>query len=282
VSVCSRPAGELIECGSCCLSGCCVLSPYATVYRHASRWTLPLGWTGLRCPLTGPVVLSDSPVQTAAERVYEQVRHEIIDGTLEPGTRVVEETVAKAAGVSRTPVREALMRLERENLIARSDRRMVVRSFSAGEVYDIYDLRAQVESYAARLATERIRGHEIQELTSIQERMVEVLATGSSADLGWHKRLAQINQSFHMVIVQAARSAPLERIMTHVVQTPVIYKAYLWYDEASKLRSVKDHEEMIEHLESRDAQAAERCWRGHIEFGRDVLVEQLKHKRIVS
>jgi DNA-binding GntR family transcriptional regulator len=232
--------------------------------------------------LTGPVVVSGSPALTAAERVYNQVRHEIIDGKLEPGTRIVEETVAKAAGVSRTPVREALMRLERENLIARSASRMVVRSFSAGEVYDIYDLRAQVESYAARLATERIRGHEIQELTSIQQQMVEAIATGSSGDLGWHKRLAQINQSFHMVIVHAARSAPLERIMTHVVQTPVIYKAYLWYDEADKLRSVKDHDEMIGHLESRDAKAAEHCWRGHIEFGRDVLVEQLRDKMVVD
>lgn len=227
-----------------------------------------------------PVALSDGPVQTAAERVYGQVRQEIVDGTLEPGTRIVEEAVAKSAGVSRTPVREALLRLERENLIARSDRRMVVRSFSAGEVYDIYDLRAQVESYAARLATERIRGHEIQELKSIQQQMVEAIRTGSSGDIGWHKNLAQTNQSFHMAVVRAARSAPLERIMTHVVQTPVIYKAYLWYDEADKVRSVEDHDEMIEHLESRDADAAERCWKSHIEFGRDVLVNKLRTRGI--
>lgn len=225
---------------------------------------------------------TDSPAQTAAEGVYEQVRREIIDGTLEPGARIVEERVAEAVGVSRTPVREALMRLERENLIARSGRGMVVRSFSAGEVYDIYDLRAQVESYAARLATERISGHEIQELRSIQERMLEVLSTGSSSDFGWSKRLAQINQSFHLVVVQAARSAPLERIMTHVVQTPVIYKAYLWYDETSKRRSAEDHDTMLEHLEAGEAEAAEACWRQHIEFGRDVLVEQLKTTKTVD
>lgn len=225
---------------------------------------------------------ADGSAMTAAESVYEVVRREIIDGTLEPGARIVEERVATATGVSRTPVREALMRLERENLIARSGRGMVVRSFSAAEVYDIYDLRAQVESYAARLASERISGHEIQELRNIQQKMLGVLSTGSSSDLGWSKSLAQINQAFHLVIVQAARSAPLERIMTHVVQTPVIYKAYLWYDEASKRRSADDHDTMLRHLEARDALAAEVCWRRHIEFGRDVLVEQLKTQAMVD
>lgn len=225
----------------------------------------------------GPGLTTESSARTAAEGVYDQVRREIIDGDLEPGARIVEERVAEAAGVSRTPVREALMRLERENLIARSGRRMVVRSFSAGEVYDIYDLRAQVESYAARLATERIRVHEIQELKGIQGRMVEVLATGSSSDLGWSKSLAQINQSFHLAIVQAARSAPLERIMTHVVQTPVIYKAYLWYDEDSKRRSTEDHEAILDYLEAGDGPGAEAYWRRHIEFGRDVLVQQLRN-----
>lgn len=232
--------------------------------------------------LMAPALSTTNPAQTAAEGVYEVVRLEIIDGKLEPGSRIVEERVAEAVGVSRTPVREALMRLERENLIARSGRGMVVRSFSAGEVYDIYDLRAQVESYAARLATERISGHEIHQLRSIQRRMLEVVFTGSSSDLGWSKRLAQINQSFHLGVVQAARSAPLERIMTQVVQTPVIYKAYLWYDEASKRRSAEDHDTMLEHLEAGNAQAAEECWRRHIEFGRDVLVEKLKTTTMVD
>lgn len=213
--------------------------------------------------------------RTASEVVYEAVRQTIMEGSLQPGERVVEERVAHELGVSRTPVREALMRLERENLIARSSRGMVVRSFTAREVYDIYDLRAQVESYAARLASERINEYELQNLRRIQRDMVAELREGSASDLGWPKRLAHINQSFHLAIVRAARSEPLERIMTQVVQTPVIYKAYLWYDDASKQRSTEDHEAMLGHLSVRDALAAESCWRAHIEFGRDFLVGKL-------
>lgn len=221
------------------------------------------------------VPLESAPAQTAADVVYEAVREKIIDGAMRPGERIVEERVAKAVGVSRTPVREALMRLERENLVARSSRGLIVRSFSASEVYDIYDLRAQVESYAARLASDRISESELGELRRIQDEMVDELSSGSASDLGWSKRLAQINQSFHLVVVQAARSAPLERIMNHVVQTPVIYKAYLWYDEESKRRSSADHETVLHHLAAGEGRAAEACWRRHIEFGRDALVGKL-------
>lgn len=217
--------------------------------------------------------------RTASEDVYQAIRSQVIDGSLEPGERVVEERIAKELGVSRTPVREALMRLERENLIARSTRGMVVRSFSAAEVYDIYDLRAQVESYAARLATRRITDHELRELRRIQDEMVSELAAGTASDVGWSKRLALINQRFHFAVVLAARSSPLERIMTQVVQTPVIYKAYLWYDEESKQHSTNDHEAIIRHLTARDEMAAQACWRAHIEFGRDVLVETLSTGR---
>lgn len=220
--------------------------------------------------------LASSPTRSAAEMVYEALRQEIIESTLKPDERIVEEQIGKVLGVSRTPVREALLRLERENLVARSPRGTVVRSFSASEVYDIYDLRAQVESYAARLATERIKEHELSRLREIQQAMVTKLAEGSQDDLSWSKSLAHINQSFHLMVVQAARSAPLERIMTHVVQTPVIYKAYLWYDESSKERSARDHGEMLRYLTAHDAASAEACWRSHINFGRDVLVEKLR------
>lgn len=220
--------------------------------------------------------LKRTSVRTTSEDVYEAVRRAIMDGSLRPGERIVEERVGQALGVSRTPVREALMRLERENLIARSSRGMVVRSFSAAEVYDIYDLRAQVESYAARLATERLTDYGLHDLRGIHQEMLAELASGSPDDHGWTMRLAQINQSFHLAVVEAARSAPLERIMTQVVQTPVIYKAYLWYEEPEKQRSTEDHEELLRHLAARDAQAAEARWRAHIEFGRDVLVEKLR------
>jgi DNA-binding GntR family transcriptional regulator len=157
---------------------------------------------------------------------------------------------------------------------------MAVRSFSAAEVRDIYDLRAHVESYGARLAAQRIADFELAELRNVQLELVrEVDAAGDAQQLDQLKRLAHLNQRFHLLVVHAARSAPLERIMTHVVQTPLIYKSYLWYADDEKVRSADEHQELIGYLERGDAEGAEECWRRHIEFGRDVLVEKLTAQR---
>src|SRR3954470_792601 len=86
------------------------------------------------------------------EDAYLALRRSILEGGLRPGQRMVEQQLAEALSVSRTPVREALVKLERENLVARIGRGMAVRTYSSDEVRDIYDLRAHLESYAARIA----------------------------------------------------------------------------------------------------------------------------------
>ena len=226
-------------------------------------------------PLGVESLMGAPPGRSAADDVYDAIRRAIIGGSLTPGERVVEERVANQLNVSRTPVREALLRLERENLVARSGRGMAVRSFSAAEVGDIYDLRAHVESYGARLAAHRITDQELRELRRVQDEMVAELRREGSDELESLKRLTSLNQRFHLTVVRAARSMPLERIMSHVVQTPLIYKSYLWYDEANKTRSAEEHEELIGHLAEGRAEAAERCWCEHIEAGRDILVDKL-------
>ncbi len=70
------------------------------------------------------------------------------------------------------------------------------------------------------------------------------------------------------------RSAPLERCFVQVLQLPLLYKAYLWYDEPAKRRSAADHRRLVELLRARD-RAAEEHWRRHVERGRDVLVGNL-------
>ena len=85
------------------------------------------------------------------EETYAAIRRSILEGALRPGERIVEQQLAEMLNVSRTPVREALLKLERENLVARIGRGMAVRRYSSDEVRDIYNLRAHLESFAARL-----------------------------------------------------------------------------------------------------------------------------------
>jgi DNA-binding GntR family transcriptional regulator len=218
--------------------------------------------------LTGAVSAS-SP----GEEAYLAIRRSILEGTLRPGQRIVEQQLAEALSVSRTPVREALVKLERENLVARMGRGMAVRTYSSDEVRDIYELRAHLESYAARIACEPITDAELAALERVQEDL-EIdrsdLPEGEAI-----RSLAQTNQRFHAVVVRSARNAPLERCFTQVVQLPLLYKAYLWYDDGEKRASSQDHRELLAMLRAGDGDAAEPHWRQHLLRGRDVLLEHL-------
>jgi DNA-binding GntR family transcriptional regulator len=210
---------------------------------------------------------------TPGEETYTAIRRSILDGALRPGERIVEQQLAEMLNVSRTPVREALLKLERENLVARTGRGMAVRRYSSDEVRDIYNLRAHLESYAARIAGERITEAELTALERVQDDMeLEHLDT-SHADV--IRILSRDNQRFHALVVRAARNAPLERCFIQVFQLPLLYKAYLYFDEARKQRSDRDHRELIEMLRAGDGAAAEDHWRRHLRRGGDILAQHL-------
>jgi DNA-binding GntR family transcriptional regulator len=212
---------------------------------------------------------------TSSDGAFRAIRRAILDGTLAPGERIIEQRLAAVLDVSRTPVREALQKLERENLVVRSGRSMTVRTYSAEEVRDIYELRAHIESFAARLAAERITEREIAELRGMQDRLDAAVAADDGDEDERRREPARLNQLFHLLVVRAARSAPLRRTVDSVGQTPLIYKAYLWHGPEEKRRSSQAHRELVELLAARDAAGAEDVWRRHIWMGRDVLVEGL-------
>ena len=218
------------------------------------------------------------PAVSSSDGAHHAIRRAILDGKLRPGDRIVEQKLAAALEVSRTPVREALHKLERENLVAQSGRGMVVQSFTVDDVRVMYDLRARVEGYAAHRAAERITALEIAGLRAAQDQLTAAVAGQAGDDDDRLRAPARLNQHFHRLLVRAARSEPLERTVVSVSQTPLIYKAYLWYGDGEKERSARDHVELIEHLAARDAEAAEATWRRHMEFGRDILVRGLLAK----
>jgi DNA-binding GntR family transcriptional regulator len=209
------------------------------------------------------------------DETYAAIRRAILEGSLRPGERIVEQPLAESLNVSRTPVREALLKLERENLVARMGRGMAVRTYSGDEVRDIYDLRAQIEGYAARVACDRIGDAEIAALERVEDELEAKLERPDADEAESTRSLANLNQRFHGVIVRSVRSAPLERCFVQVLQLPLLYKAYLWYDESSRRSSAADHRRLVELLRARDGDEAEKVWRRHIERGRDVLVENL-------
>ena len=89
-------------------------------------------------------IFSAPDVVSSSDEALRAIRRSILDGTLRPGERIIEQRLASELEVSRTPIREALGKLERENLVVRSGRSMAVRTFTPDEVRDVYDLRAHL------------------------------------------------------------------------------------------------------------------------------------------
>jgi DNA-binding GntR family transcriptional regulator len=210
---------------------------------------------------------------TPGEETYAAIRRSILEGALRPGERIVEQQLAEMLNVSRTPVREALLKLERENLVARIGRGMAVRRYSSDEVRDIYNLRAHLESYGARLAADRITETELGALELIQDDME--MERHSLTQFELIRILSRDNQRFHALVVRASHSKPLERCFVQVFQLPLLYKAYVYFDEERKQRSDRDHRELIGMLRARDGAAAEAHWRAHLQRGGDLLAQHL-------
>jgi DNA-binding GntR family transcriptional regulator len=212
--------------------------------------------------------------RSSAETVYEAVKRAIFDGTIRPGERIVEEALGRSLGVSRTPVREALLRLERENLVARGDRGLIVRSFTAREIEDLMLLRARVEGFAARLAAERAHANDIATLQSIHEEARGLLASPPADEMEWLRGLAGCNRRFHMAITQAAGHEVLGRILIFV-QVPFAYQAQTWYDDRTRALAQKEHQKLIDLIAAKDADGAEAAMVAHVAQAVTFLVPKL-------
>jgi DNA-binding GntR family transcriptional regulator len=208
--------------------------------------------------------------------VLERLRALILTGEYGPEERLIEEQLAERLGVSRTPVRQALTKLEAEGLVELAPNRgATVRSFTVADVWDIYDLRAVLEGHAARRAAGRIGGDELARLRELTEEM-EGLA-GRFEDHGEEIRaLVALNQEFHGAIVEASRNSRLQRLINRTVEIPLMFKAFFWYTPHERVISNHYHRQILHALEAGDADRAEIVMREHVYEGRDFVIAALK------
>lgn len=197
----------------------------------------------------------------ASEIAYHFIRGEILSGALGPGAPLREEALAAAAGVSRTPVREALRRLEAERCIHRSDSaRSFVATLSADDIAEGFALRTLLEGHAAERAAERIAVTEIEALASYNA------AIGATLDDGGFDVAAFLahNRAFHAGVVAAAGSERLASMMATVVEQPIVLRTARQYDRAAILRSHAEHDELIAAFRRGDAGWAKAVMTAHL------------------
>jgi len=211
-----------------------------------------------------------SLARTASREAAALIRAAIVEGRLQPGERLKEEQLARELGVSRTPVREALLFLEAEGaVVLQPNRGATVRRYTPEEIREAYELRALLEGHAARRAAERITAQAL-------ARLAESCARFERLRAGEVEELARENHLFHHTILEAAGSERLGSMVRGVVELPLVYKAFFWYSPEQQRRSAHHHRLLERALRDRDARRAELVMQEHVFEARDFLAEELE------
>ena len=202
---------------------------------------------------------------STAKTPYALIRDAIFDGTYEPGAPLVELVLAKQYNVSRTPIREALTRLEQDGLVERGNRGLVVRERSPEEILDIYEARLVLEQAVVEAAARR---H-----TKLDAVRIENAMRGCEAATDNPATMVEANDAFHRAVWQASHNDALirllEQLRMHLARYPGTTLAYpgRWEE------SLAEHREITAAVLSGDAERAGELSRRHFEHARDVRVK---------
>lgn len=208
----------------------------------------------------------------AVQRAYRTVQEGIASGRYAPGLRLTEQQVAADAGVSRTPVREALRRLHAEGVVDfRPNQGAIVTANAADDGEELFALRALLEAHGAARATERLTGAAIAELRDLAEAQH---AEAAARRPGFLERMVDLNARFHGLISRAAASPRLSRALESILDTPQMKATFASYTTEELLRSATHHLDIVAAFEARDAEWAAGAMRAHVLSARRQLARE--------
>jgi DNA-binding GntR family transcriptional regulator len=195
----------------------------------------------------------------AAERVYAHVKQAVLDRSYEGGTLLTEGDLAEAVGVSRTPVREGLLRLEAEGLIKLYPKKgALVLPVSAQEITDVVETRLLVEEYAVRKvvpADDRL-------LRRLEELLAEHEQHRATGDF---TRASVVDRTFHAEIVRAAGNAILAQLYDQLRDRQLRMGVQIWRAEPHRIaKSIEEHAEILAALRLGDGDAAAAVVHRHV------------------
>jgi DNA-binding GntR family transcriptional regulator len=199
---------------------------------------------------------------TSSERAYHLIRGQILAGRYAGGERLKEEAVARDLALSRTPVRDAIRRLQAEGLVLVTPNAGArVASWTEGELAEITEMRARLESLAAGLAAAKIGAEGIAELSRLTDAMEQAIERPEGPDLDG---VSARNLAFHRAIAAAAENGRLSSMVESLHSVPVVIRKFALFDTERLALSVSHHREIISALRARDADWAGALMRAHI------------------
>ncbi len=193
------------------------------------------------------------PPQTDA---YTLILGAIDSGIFRPGDRLVESDLADRFGVSRTPIREALQRLETQSLLTRDGRSLIVASLDHNQLAELYVVRAELEGLAASLAARHATGEEM--------RVLRDMVTSDHDLLGDPKAMARANRRFHKQIHLASHNRYLVQQLDLVHRSMALMATTSLAAMGRDEDALREHDTIVTSIETRDSDAAGEALRAHI------------------
>lgn len=203
------------------------------------------------------------------DEVVDELREEIITGTLAPGQRLIERELAAQYGVSRVPLREAILQLEAEGFVRIAPRRgAMVETFSPQSVIDLFDVRESMEALAAQLAAERA---DQAGLDSLKARLD---AARAATEAGKQEEITRANAAFHEEIVRLAENPLLESIMQPLAGR--VAWLFTFMTQAAPETVCREHEALYEVIASGDGLRAAEFACAHVAATREPTLAALE------
>ncbi len=195
-------------------------------------------------------------------RVAQFLREMIHNGELPAGQRLAEEKLARLAGTSRTPVREALQTLEKESLVTRrKGGGYEVKPFTAEELKELVGVRSVLESYAVKLAARHLTPRLLKHLETNLKCFEAALKAGDKT------KLVELNTDFHDTFYQAANNRILYRLINEVADGLHRFRVALLSDPQAAAQALTDHRRILEALQKRSYDQAAKAAEEHLLTG---------------
>ena len=192
--------------------------------------------------------------------VFKTLRQAILKGELEPGERLMEIQLAERLGVSRTPIREAIRKLELEGLVLMIPRKGAeVAKISESNLRDVLEVRRSLEELAIDLACQRITEEELDELNKAEVDFKAAIENGDAM------QIAQTDESFHEIIYNSTKNQKLVQILNNLREQMYRYRLEYIKDEDKRQVLLVEHEHILNALKNRNIAEAKKAAREHID-----------------
>ena len=203
--------------------------------------------------------------------VFNTLRQAILTGELKPGERLMEIHLANRLGVSRTPIREAIRKLELEGLVIMIPRRGAeVAQITEKSMNDVLEVRRALDALCTELACDRISADELDELRLACQKFEEMVKT---KDL---KKIVQADVALHNIIVQATRNQRLVQLINNLSEQMYRYRFEYLKDYSQHEKLVEEHRIIYESIVAKDKETASKAAKIHIDNQEKAIIQKIR------